>query len=471
MAAGQTAHPHLLLQNAGDQFGLHGNGVFPVHVVQGDLQGIDMVGAVGGYLHHHPAPRPGDGPVLALGVDDNYFIISGEDHVVDGGLHAHRFARAGHAQVEGVGGDQPLAVTDQQVLGNGVDTIGQPAGVLYLLDAEGHKDGGALGGQGAHGLHPAQAVGQDGVQPVLLLVAQNGELAQVLPSDGKKGVGVRVKLLQVVRDMHQCHHGEHHPLVPFGEVGQKFLGLPPKLFQVIGDRGGEVVLVVLALLPAGDVYLNAHDPALNLPHRLVGGDGQDINRQHEVSGEVRQGGNHAVLDVAGVILEEQDAAHLVPHLKIAGPEPHTVRADQVLEVQAPPDGGGLVEGKILFLAGAEKVVEDAEPVMVGHGPGPAVQPPEALGQVGVHPPEIGPGFLDLPLGDGQGDVLLLDKIIALGGPLGEDAVGFPAVLIQAVPPLLHQNGAFKVHGVQTAVDDGDFGGGVGGQAVEHPAVG
>ena len=210
---------------------------------------------------------------------------------------------------------------------------------------------------------------------------------------------------------------------------------------------------------------------MNLLHGLVGGNGQDVNGQHEVAGEVGQVGNHAVLDVAGKVLEEQDPAHLVPHFKVPGPKPYTVRTDQVTEVQATADGGGLVEGKILFLAGAEKVVEDAEPVMVGHGPGPAVQPPEALGQVGVHPPEIGPGFLDLPLGDGQGDVLLLDQIIALGGPLGEDAVGFPAVLIQAVPPLLHQNGAFKVHGVQTAVDDGDFGGGVGGQAVEHPAVG
>ena len=46
----------------------------------------------------------------------------------------------------------------------------------------------------------------------------------MLPPDGKEGVGVRVKLFQVVRDMHQRHHGEHHPLVPFGEVGQKFLG-------------------------------------------------------------------------------------------------------------------------------------------------------------------------------------------------------------------------------------------------------
>ena len=171
------------------------------------------------------------------------------------------------------------------------------------------------------------------------------------------------------------------------------------------------------------------------------------------------------------LIEEQDPAHLVPHFKITGPETQPVRADQVPEVQAPADGGGLIEGKILFLAGAEEVVEDTEPVMGGDGPGAAVQASEALGEVGVHPAEVGPAFLDPPLGDGEGDVLLLDQIVALRRPLGEDAVGFPAVLVQAVPPLLHQNGALEVHGVEAAVDNGDLGGGVRGQGVEYAAIG
>ncbi len=215
--------------------------------------------------------------------------------------------------------------------------------------------------------------------------------------------------------MHQRHHGEHHALVPLGEVGEKFLSLAPKLFQVIGDRGGEVVLVVLALLPACDVRLNA-----------------------------------------------QDAAHLVPHFKMPGPKAQAVRADQIPKVQPPADGGGLVEGEILFFAGAEEVVEDTEPVMGGDGPGAAVQASEALGEVGVHTAEVGPAFLDPPLGDGEGDVLLLDQIVALRRPL---------VLVQAVPPLFHQNGALEVHGVETAVDDGDLGGGVRGQGIEDAAVG
>lgn len=72
--------------------------------------------------------------------------------------------------------------------------------------------------------------------------------------------------------------------------------------------------------------------------------------------------------------------------------------------------------------------------------------------------------------DGEGDVLRLDQIIALRRPLGKDAVGFPAVLVQAVTPLLHQDGALKVHGVEAAIDDGDLGG-VRGQGVEDAAIG
>ena len=55
---------------------------------------------------------------------------------------------------------------------------------------------------------------------------------------------------------------------------------------------------------------------------------------------------------------------------------------------------------LVFLAGAEEVMKDTEPVMIGDGPGPAVQPHEALGEVGVHPAEVGPCLIDILLGDG-----------------------------------------------------------------------
>ena len=116
-------------------------------------------------------------------------------------------------------------------------------------------------------------------------------------------------------------------------------------------------------------------------------------------------------------------------------------------------------------------MEDAEPVMVGEGPRPGVQAAKALGQVAVHPAEVGARFLNLPLGDGEGDVLFLDQIIALRRPLGQNLVGLPAVFVQAVPLFFHQDIAAEVHRVQAAVDDGDFCSGVSGQGVEDAAVG
>ena len=72
----------------------------------------------------------------------------------------------------------------------------------------------------------------------------------------------------------------------------------------------------------------------NLMDSLVRGNGQDINGQHQAPGEVGEVGNHAVLDVAGVLPEEQDAAHLAAHLEVVRPKAHTVQGDAVLEMVA-----------------------------------------------------------------------------------------------------------------------------------------
>ena len=172
-------------------------------------------------------------------------------------------------------------------------------------------------------------------------------------------------------------------------------------------------------------------------HGLVGGNGQDVDGQHEAAVKVGQVGDHIVLNIAGVLLEKEDAPILAAHLKVSGLKGNTVRANQVFEVYPMPDRRSLVEGEILFLSGPEKIMEDAEPVMVGNLPRRTVQPSQAFGQVAVHPPEIGTGFLDLPLGDRQGDVLLLHKIVALGGAALQNGVGLLPVFVQPVPAFLH----------------------------------
>ncbi|CDB31373.1 uncharacterized protein BN490_00312 [Firmicutes bacterium CAG:137] len=271
--------------------------------------------------------------------------------------------------------------------------------------------------------------------------------------------------------MHQCDNCKHHPLIPDGQIVQKFPGFIPQLLQLIGNIGGEIVFAVLPLLPAGDVRLDAQDLALHLLDSLVGGNGENVDAEYEASGKVRQVGNHFISHIAGIVLEKQHPAKLAAHLKVIRLERQTVRADQVTEVHAPTDGGGLVKGKMLLLTGPEEVVKDTEAVMAGNGSGPGIQPPKAFAQIPVHPPEIGPAVLDFPLRYGQGNVLFLHQVVACRRFLLQHGVKGFSVAILAVPLLSHENIALEVHRVQTMIHNGDLGGSVGRQAVQNGAVG
>ena len=205
---------------------------------------------------------------------------------------------------------------------------------MYLLDAEGHQDGGALGGEGAGGGDGPHPIGQGRVQAVLLLVAEDGELADLPVGDGQQGLGVRLQLFQRVSDVYEGDVGVDHALVPCGEVIKELLVLRPQLLQVIGDSGRKIVLGVLALLPAGNIALHSQNSGLNIPDGLPGGDRQNVDGQHQVFGEVGEFGDHLILDVTGVVPEEQDPAELAAHLEVVHFELHPIRADIVPEVVA-----------------------------------------------------------------------------------------------------------------------------------------
>ena len=225
------------------------------------------------------------------------------------------------------------------------------------------------------------------------------------------------------------------------------------------------------MLPPGHIGFHGQDTALDLLHRLVRGDGENVDGEHEAAGEVRQLGNHIVLEERCQVFEEQHPANLAAHLKVSGLKGKAVRADEVAEVQPTADSFALVKGEILFLAGAEKVVEDTQTVIIGDSPRAGVQPSKALGKVALHPAEVGAGVLNFPLGDGQGDKLVLHQIVALGHLVQQDLVGLPAVLVQPVALFFHQDGALEVLKIQPAVADGDFGGSIRRQGVQHAAVG
>ncbi|CAN3971566.1 YabP/YqfC family sporulation protein, partial [Dysosmobacter welbionis] len=94
--------------------------------------------------------------------------------------------------------------------------------------------------------------------------------------------------LLAVRQMHQSHHSEHHPLVTGGQIVQHLPRFLPLLLQIVGHHRGEVAVAVLPSLPVGDIRLHAQQAGLHLPHRLVGGDRDHIEGQHHGAVQGRQ---------------------------------------------------------------------------------------------------------------------------------------------------------------------------------------
>ena len=122
-----------------------------------------------------------------------------------------------------------------------------------------------------------QPIGQHRVQPVLLLPAQRGKLAQVLTRRGVERFGVAVKLLLIVRQMHQCHQPEHHSLVAGGQIVQHLLGFLALQFHIVRNCRGKIVVGVLAALPVGNVRFHAQQCALQLAGGFVRWHRQDID--------------------------------------------------------------------------------------------------------------------------------------------------------------------------------------------------
>ena len=239
---------------------------------------------------------------LRLRVENEDVILGGKRDLHDFFLGAHALTGAGHAQTEAVAVEQQAAIRHDHVLADGVLPIVQTVRLHDFLCAERNQHGGAFGGKGSQGLDFPQTVRQHRVQPVLLLPAQRGKLAQVLARRGVERFGVAVELLFAVRQMHQCHQPEHHPLVAGRQIVQHFFGFLALEFHIVGNGRGKIVVGVLAALPVGDIRFYAQQCALQLTGGLVCRHRQDIDGQHQVAVKVAKLRHKAVLDVAGIVL-------------------------------------------------------------------------------------------------------------------------------------------------------------------------
>ena len=138
--------------------------------------------------------------------------------------------------------------------------------------------------------------------------------------------------------MRQRHQSQHHTLVAAHEVVHEFLRFAPHLLQVIGNIGGKIVVLILPLLPAGNIRFHGHNALANIAHCFVHRHRDNVNGKHHVSGIVHQFRDHLVGNKAGIFPQEQGTAHMIAQLIVIFLKGNTVRGDAVPEVMAPSHG-------------------------------------------------------------------------------------------------------------------------------------
>ena len=289
--------------------------------------------------------------------------------------------------------------------------------VSNFLRLERHKHREGFRGQRPQRVNAPQAERQRGYKAVLLLEAQLCKLTQMLARNGLERFGVAVQFLLAVRQMHERDHSEQHPLVAGREIIQHFTGFLALLFQIVRNDSGEVLVAVLPPLPVGDVRLHAEELIFYLAHRFVGRHGDHIDGEHHAPVEVGQLQNHAVFDVAGIVLEEQDATVLTAHFEIIPMKFQTIRADRILEVVPALHGCLQVERKRSFLR-SEESPEHIQPLGSVQLVGGRIEPREFRGNLTRHARKECACFVHVFLANGNRDKPLL---FHAGGAAGDFA--------------------------------------------------
>ena len=266
-----------LLKQRQHKLGFGHNRVALVTVGAIHIQRVDVRVGCGRYANNLTAERLGQITKFTLWVKDEDVILGGKRNLHDFFLGAHALAGTGHAQTETVAVEQQAAIRYDHVLADGVLPIVQTVRLHDFLRPERNQHGGAFGGERAQGLDFSQTIRQHRVQTVLLLPAQRGKLAQVLTRRRVERFCVAVELLLIVRQMHQCHQSEHHPLVTGGQVVQHLLGFLALQFHIVRNGRGKIIVGVLAALPVSDVRFHAQQSALQLAGGFVRRHRQDVD--------------------------------------------------------------------------------------------------------------------------------------------------------------------------------------------------
>ena len=192
-------------------------------------------------------------------------------------------------------------------------------------------------------------------------------------------------------------------------------------------------------------------------HRLVCRHGNHVDGEHHAAIKVGQLQNHAVFDVAGVVLEKQNPAILISHFEIIPVKFQAVRADRILEIVSAFHGGLQIERKRGFLR-AEKSAQHLQPGSGVQLIGGGIEPRELGGDLAGHAGEKRAGFIHGFLVDGHGQIaLLLHACGAAGDFIGQHPIELVHKAIKVVPAVRKQHGIFKGLPVDLFVADRKLG--------------
>ena len=145
----------------------------------------------------------------------------------------------------------------------------------------------------------------------------------------------------------------------------------------------------------------------------------------------------------------------------------SVRADVIPEVMAFLHHIPRIEMKIRFLSLTVEVMENPQPFRSIKLHALRTESRKVGRQVGSYTGKVGSCVLDVLFPYRNGDIFFLHNAVGTGGLIQQHLVILPAVHIPAIPTQGHEDGLLKIGPVQTAVVNGDLGGGPGVQAVQQ----
>ena len=273
-----------LLNQRHNELGLYDNGVVftvPVH----HIHGIQSVSAAGRHTDHRAeiAHSFNKRRVFSLGVTDQNVIVGVQNEEGNQFLCRERLTGAGDTEQECGLVQEICLIAHDEIVGNGIFTEVNAALIHDLLHLERHQHRKALRGESSEGIDFSRTDGEHRIQSIRLLILQRRHLAHVLSRCRQHRFRIQAQLFLGVCGNHHCDHRKHHALVTGGQVVQKLFGFLALKLHVVGNNGGEIVVLILPSLPAGDVRFHAQQEALHLTDSFISGNGNHINGEHEIA--------------------------------------------------------------------------------------------------------------------------------------------------------------------------------------------